>query len=447
MFITAIIAVALVAWLTARALCRAGRATYLQGIVRAVKERLDLRDVLDLIRNPDRARLFAPMLAGGEEVAGQRSTTNVASQILEIDMRDRINELEPDSSPLLILSKKAESSAAINPKFSWLEDKLNARFDKVTEEVNAAATKIKVVAPTLWAADDLAYNTRTGETVRVTSTEAEKIVVVRGIGSTAAVVKVNDELIRVGSAAQEGALDKPARSKNPVEVENFCQIFREPIDATNTQLATRDRTQPRDWDRQMNHAGIEHAKDIEYAAMVGHPSVDLTGTNARRTTGGFKHFASQNVTAMGGEMTETEFWNGLTPAFRFGSRTKLGLAGSNVMSIITTYPRSKVVVTQPDPSLTYGIHVVQMITPHGKILNLVTHWLMEGVELSKELWIVDLDNVGYKYLNGDEGNRDTHIRHNIQAPGQDGRKDEYLTECGFVYGQALTHGRLIEITS
>lgn len=428
-----------------RSLRSSARSRYRRGVLRGLRE--IGAGALPLLWKPKQAQLFAAAFAGGEDVTGQRSTTNITANILEIDMREKILELEPDASPLLILSKKAEATAAINPKFFWMEDKLNARFDKVSTEATKEETKIKVAAPTLWAADDLAYNTRTGETIRVTSTEAEKIVVVRGVGSTAAVIKANDELVRVGSAAQEGALDKPARSKNPVEVENYTQIFREPIDATATQLATRDRTQPRDWDRAMNHAGIEHAKDIEYAAMLGHPSIDLTGTNARRTTGGFKHYASQNITAMGGEMTETEWWNGLTPAFRYGSRTKLGLAGSTVMSIITTYPRSKVVVTQPDPSLTYGIHVVQMITPHGKILNLVTHWLMEGVELSKEMWVVDLANLGYKYLNGDEGNRDTHIKHNIQAPGQDGKKDEYLTECGFVYGQALTHGRLTEITS
>lgn len=439
----------IVAWLLARVRSRAGRVRrYFRGVHRGLRE--FGASGLYLALSPQRARLFSACFAGGETIpatAGQRSSTNIATNTLELDMRQGILELEPDSSPLLILSKKAESQAAINPKFTWWEDQLNARFDKATEEVEAAATKVKVGTSTLWAADDLAYNTRTGETVRVTSVEGEKIVIVRGIGSTAAKIKVEDELIRVGSAAQEGANDKAARSKNPAEVANYTQIFREPVDATATQLATKSRTMPRDWNRQMNHAGIEHAKDIEYHAMLGHPSVDLTSTNARRTTGGFNHFATQNITDVGGEMTESEFWNGLTPAFRYGSRVKLGVCSSTASSIITTYPRSKVIVTQPDPELTYGIHMVQMITPHGKILNIVTHWLMEGVELSKQIWVIDLANTGYRYLNGEEGNRDTHIRHEIQSPGADGKKDEYLTECGFVYGQALTHGKLVNITS
>jgi len=435
-------------YLKAMAQNRASRARrYLRGVARGFRL-LPPADALSLLFNPSHARLFAPIAGGEEVVEGQRGIANTPERGQEFDMRQAILELEPNSSPLLVFSKQAESLAAINPKYSWWEDKLNARFDTCAKEAEKAVTKIKVGNQNLWAADDLIYITRTGETMRVTGKEgSEEVVVVRGVGSTAATIKAEDELMRVGSAAQQGALDKAARSRNPVEIVNYTQIFREPVDATATRLATRDRTQPRDWDRQVNHAGIEHAKDIEYAAMLGHPSIDTTGSQPRTTTGGFAHFATQNITDVGGEMTEVEFWNACTPAFRYGSQKKLGVLSATAASIITGYPRSKVIVTQPDPSLTFGIHITQMITPHGKILNLVTHWLMEGKELSKQIWIVDLSNVGYRYLDGGEGNRDTHIRHNIQANGQDGKKDEYLTECGFVYSQPLTHGKIVNITS
>lgn len=398
--------------------------------------------------NADRARLFGAVLAGGtENVAGQRSTGNIAEGILEIDMRSEIMELEPDSSPLLILSKQANPEAAINPKFQWFEDRLNARFDTITTEVASGATSATATTETMWAADDLAINTRTKEVVRVTARSGATLTLLRGVGSTAAAIKTTDELLRIGSAAEEGALDKPARSRNPSEVSNYTQIFREPIEATGTALATRNRTKPRDWDRASNHAGIETAKDIEYAAMLGRPSLNTSGTNPRRTTGGFDYYATQNITDVGGEMTEIEFWNALTPCFRYGSPKKALICSTSFVSIITGYPRSKVIVSQPDTSLTYGIHIVQMITPLGKVLNIIAHYLMEGTELSKQGWIVDLANVGYKYLNGDEGNRDTHIRPEIQSPGQDGKKDEYLTECGFEYAQALTHGKIVNATS
>lgn len=397
----------------------------------------------------ERMRLFTAVLAGGaENVTGQRSTGNVQEGILEIDMREKILELEPDASPLLILSKQANPEAAINPKFQWFEDRLNARFDTITTEVNASATAMVMTTAALWAADDLVYNIRTTELIRITKMETATATIVRAVGSTGAAIKTTDELLRVGSAAEEGALDKPARSRNPTELSNYTQIFREPIEATGTVLATRNRTKPRDWDRAANHAGIETAKDIEYAAMLGRPSLNTSGTNPRRTTGGFNYFATQNVTDVGGEMTEVEFWNAMTPAFRYGSSKKALICSTSFLSIITGYPRGKTTITtNPDPSMTYGIHITQLITPLGKTLNVIAHYLMEGVELSKQAWIVDLANVGYKYLNGDEGNRDTHIRNEIQAPGQDGKKDEYLTECGFEFSQALTHGKIVNATS
>lgn len=396
----------------------------------------------------ERARLFGAVLAGGvETVNGQRSTGNIAEGILEIDMREEIMELEPESSPLLILSKKASPEQAVNPKFSWFEDRLNARFDTLTAEKASGETVLPVTTESMWAADDLMYNIRTTELVRVVSRAGANVTVVRALGSTAAAIKTTDELLRVGSAAEEGAADKPARSRNPVEISNYTEIFREPIDATATALATKNRTRPRDWDRAMNHAGIEHAKDIEYHALLGRPSLNTSGTNPRRTTGGFNYFATQNITDVGGEMTEVEFWNALTPCFRYGSSRKLLLCSTSFVSIITGYPRSKMITTQPDASMTYGIHIVQLITPLGKTLNVVSHPLFEGVELGKQGWIIDLANVGYKYLNGGEGNRDTHIRPEIQAPGVDGKKDEYLTECGFVFAQALTHGKIVNATS
>lgn len=415
--------------------------------VSRAKTRRYFGDLKLRVLHPDRYALCNATFAGGEEIVGARGNANTPERGQEIDMRERIMELEPDSSPLLILSKKAESEAAINYKYSWWEDKLNVRFDTAKEEVEAAGTKIKVGNTLVWAADDLIYNTRTAETMRVTGLEGEKVVVVRGVGSTAAKVLVEDEFLRVGSAAQQNALDKPARSKNPVEVVNYTQIFRDPIEESATRLATRDRTKPRDWLRQVNKIGIEHAKDIEYASMLGHPSNDLTGSQPRSTTGGFGHYATQNITDVGGEMTEPELWAGLESPFRFGSSTKLGLLSNKVASIISKFPASKSFVTNPDPSKTYGINMVQLITPTGKRLNLVVHYLLEGKELSKQMWIVDLQNVGYRYLNGEDENRDTHIKHNIQANGQDGRKDEYLTECGFVFGQSLTHGKIVNITS
>lgn len=397
--------------------------------------------------------LYVP-IAGADAVEGARGTGNVGANVLEPDFDVNVYELEPDSSPFTLLTSKLDKQKAINPKFTWFEDAPDVRFDRINNGAgyNAAATDLIVDTQSIFHADDIIYVSRTGESLRVTASPggggANHIDVVRAVGSTAAALVDNDELIITGSAAQEGALDKAARSRNPAEVFNYCQIIRTPIEETGTKRSSKDRTQPSDWDRARNHAGIEHAKDWEYAGLLGHPSINTSGAHPRRTTGGIRHYNTQNITDVGGTMTEDEFFAALRNPFRYsamagGRRVKMAFAAAFPVEIVNRYPRSKLIIEQGEE--TYGIRVVQLISPQG-IVNFVTHWLLEGDLLSQQIEIVDLKNVGFRYLHGDDGSRDTHVRTNIQAPGADTHKDEILTEGGFKIAQPLTHGRIINIT-
>jgi len=384
-------------------------------------------------------------VAGAVDVTGQRSTGNIQANVLEPDFANMIAELEPSKDPLTVLTRRLNKDSCINPKFTWFEDKLKTRFDTVSGAWSSTATSINVNAGGLWAPDDLAYVTRTGEVFRVVTVTTNTLSsVVRGVGSTAAALVDTDEIINIGSAAQEGALDKAATTNNPSEVFNYTQIFRRPVDETATARSTANRTSPNDWARQLNHEGIEHYKDIEYAALFGRPSLNTSGTNPVRTTGGFANYATQNSTDVGGQMTEQEFFDGLRPIFRYGSGTKLAMCAAKPVDIINAYPRAKLQIVQGEE--TFGLRIMQIVSPHGN-LNLVTHWLLEGTVFANQIWVADLANVGYRYLHGDNGSRDTKVRQEIQAPGADSRKDEYLTECGFKFAQPLTHGKLINITS
>ena len=395
-------------------------------------------------------RLAASPISGADDVAGALGTGNSPARTLAEDMGEEILELEPDATPLLVLTKNASKDGTESPDYTWWEDGPRTRFDAVNNGAGYAsgATAVVVDNGGIWAADDIGLITRTGEQFRVVSVSTNTLTIVRGVGSTAAAIVDNDEVMNIGSAAQEGALDKAARSSNPTEITNHTQIFRTPVDATGTRRSTSDRTRPHGVARNRKQGGIEHAKDIEQSLMLGRPSKDVTGTHPRRTTGGFDYFATENIVDMGGATTETELHAGLINVFERGtSKSKLAISAPGPLGIIDGFPRSKLQVVNPNANLTYGIRVVQLITTHG-VLNFVTHWLMKGARLSEEIWLVDLKNVGYRYLDGGEdGSRDTTFRPNIHAPGYDGKKDEYLTECGGEFGQPETHGKLINITS
>ena len=65
------------------------------------------------------------------EVLGARLTDNVNQSTRKIDMVPTIKELEPDATPLTVLSTRMPSAPTGNPEFSWVEDDLEPRFDAV----------------------------------------------------------------------------------------------------------------------------------------------------------------------------------------------------------------------------------------------------------------------------------------------------------------------------
>jgi hypothetical protein len=383
----------------------------------------------------------------GTLVTGQRGTANISADQRRIDMASRILLLEPDAAPLTVISKNIGSRPTVNPKFQWQEDEADPRFDAVNNGAGyaAGATSIVVDNAAYFEVQQIVYVPRTNENMRVTAvdTGTNTLTVVRGVGSTAAALVDNDELLIASTAQPEGDASRTARSRNPSTILNYTQIFRTPWDATDTELHSEFEGGD-DWDHQALKHGIEHKKSMELALMTGSPSEDTSSGQARRTTGGFRNYATQNATDAGGALTETEFFTALRPAFRYGSSEKWGLASALAVDVLNTFPRGKLEVRQSER--TFGVRVMQYVSPHGT-LNLVTHDLLEGTTLGGQIWIIDTDVVRWRYLKNKRGSRDTHIRKEIQNNDVDGRKDEYLTEGGLEFGQPARHGRIYGITS
>lgn len=394
------------------------------------------------------------------DVSGVRQTLNVTQAQRKIDMHDEILLLEPDAAPLVVFSKanQMKRKACHNPEYSWVEDALRPRFDRINDATPPVA------ADTTWTVDNGAYFRtgdivlvpRTGEAVQVTAVATNDLTVVRSVGAPAAANLVdNEELLIIGSAQPEADLSKAAMSDNPDQVKNYTQIFREPWHSSETQRHSDQFTRPNDWAHQARKSGIEHAKDIEYAFLFGRKdertaSAGVSVTGPLRTTGGAYEFVTTNITNAGGALTEAELFGALRPAFRYGRREKVGFASQLTVDVLNGFPRGKLELRQSDMDKTYGVRVFEYISPHGT-LNLVTHYLIEGIDstgvFNGDLLVLDFEPIYYRYLANENGSRDTHINTEIQAPDADARKDEYLSECGLQFGEEKKHARLYGITS
>jgi hypothetical protein len=219
-----------------------------------------------------------------------------------------------------------------------------------------------------WEAQGLMYVPRTGELIRIVSNAAGTLTVVRGIGSTAAAINNGEELLAAGNAALEGDTARAGRSRNPVAVNNYTQIFRTPWEETDTALHTEYEADD-DWDRQAADHGIEHAKNLEYAMMLGRPAEDLTDASGkpRRTTGGFNHFVTTNVTDFAGTTTELGFYTALRPIFRYGAKEKIGFASMLAVDILNTYPARQDPDQQPGSEQVRAAgHAVRVAARHAE---------------------------------------------------------------------------------
>src|SRR4051794_29835298 len=117
-------------------------------------------------------------------ITGQRTTTNISSDQLAIDIAQDINLLEPSAQPLAIWSRMIRKRRTVATKFSWLEDAGKARFGSQAGGATSGAGTIAVAAGQgvnyqQW---DQVLNTRTGEQFRVDSVATDTLTVTRGIG-------------------------------------------------------------------------------------------------------------------------------------------------------------------------------------------------------------------------------------------------------------------------
>ena len=161
-------------------------------------------------------------------VSGSRDTNTTLAAKLKIDMSEKIALLQPSATPLITFLKRAKNNTEVanNPKYSWLEDDLGARWDAINNGAGYAASDTKIVVDTgaSFIVGNIIKVPRTGECMYVATMDpdgdnANEMTVVRGYGTTAAAALVdNDPVVIIGNANQEGATTLTVKSTQETEV-------------------------------------------------------------------------------------------------------------------------------------------------------------------------------------------------------------------------------------
>jgi len=362
-----------------------------------------------------------------------------ASKVIQMD--DEIFWLDSEKAPLALLTAKVSKKAVMAPDYHWQEDERIPTLDRINGALSTVThTTITVDNGAYYRIGSVFRIQRTGEVLYVESKDsANQFQCIRSFGGTAAAAILdNDQITILGGAAAEGATSGLSKTTQKVVKTNSTEIIRSPFEFTNTELAT-ELYGPDDLAYQQKKVGVEHAVDIENKLWFGEygSSDTLSGAASPRirTTGGVDEVISTNDADFGGIFNMVTFFGFAEDVFRYGSGKKVMFAAPSVVSNISLEGTKYLELVPTDQSL--GLNVQRLITPHGDLM-VVKHNLFEGDTYGKRAYVVDLENVGYRFLRG----RDTKLFTNIQANDKDARKDEYRTDMGMVRRLEKTHGRI-----
>lgn len=379
-------------------------------------------------------------------IQGMRGTGEFNVDFRPKNYRELYTLLEPNgNAPLNAMLAMGASEETDDPEFKNFRDELPERTLKIN---NAAGYDAAAAALTIDADDDAKFaiagaiviNARTGEVMRVTAdTTGTALAVSRNIGGTAFTILDNDDLFVAGFAAAEGADTPTPITFDAVVASNYTQIFRYAFSVTGTLRSTYLRTGDKE-DEAMTKALKLHMSDIERAMFFGRKAEVNGSTSApTRYTGGLINSLSSVYDAAvdgdaDGGITEEEFDELLIGTiFKFGSKQKIAFVGETVANHIQQFGKSRWQPTQLDS--VYGVNLTQYKTYAGDLMVHLHPQFRQLPHMKTAMVIVDFPYLVYRYLKG----RDTSLLENRQAPGVDGVKHEYLTECGMELLQDKVH--------
>lgn len=380
-----------------------------------------------------------------ENITGVRSTGNILSNKMVIDMSDDIALLQPNETPFMSFLKiaKRNTELANNSKFEWMEDDLGARWDAVNQaNETAAGTSIVVDNGAYFAVGDIIKVPRTDEVILVTAISTNTLTVVRGYGvTTAALLVDNDPLVIIGNVNEEGSGTRTIKTTKETVKFNYSQIWKTPFGVTNTENATK-MYGGSDLSYQQMKKGVEHKIDMARSFMYGEKKLDTSGTNPKRATGGLLSFLTANEYDAGGALTRSEFDNNVSEeVFKYGSKTKLLLCSARMLSVINDWAMGQLQVNQDAKK--YGLNIAEYITPFGTYALMNEQRILEGATYGGYGVVIDPDAVKFRPLKG----RDTRLETNIQNNDEDQRKDQYITEAGLEVRNPEKHFVVTGVTS
>ncbi len=367
--------------------------------------------------------------------SGARGTVGLLTDLIAQNMVKKVVQLNPHAGPLTsvmnILDKMLETETA-EPQHA--EDELLPNRDLVNGTHTAADTTIAVDNPGFYLVNDILHIPRTGENMHVTvASGASPITVVRGVGTAPAALNDDDPIWILGGAQREGDTSRIALNTLEIPKTEFCQIIRNSVHGTETELATRQLGG--DFESQYEKKLIEHKRQCDNFFKWGARASRTMSGQTVRMMEGLNPWIQTNRMAIDGVLGEGEFDAFLEMGGAYGGDRKLFVCSSKIHRAINNFAKNRLVTVPSDE--TYGM-AIQSYISGGLDIWITVDRELKGAQYSGLGFLVDPDYLVIRPLiaHGGSGKYDGTAYckrvENIQANDSATRKDE-------IYSQLCLH--------
>lgn len=380
---------------------------------------------------------------------GQTGVDQFLANDIPIDMGTEVFSYDPPGNPYTrILTKRLKPKNATDRTVRWREDDIIPFWVQSNETVAAGILDmdLQVGQGQYVMVGDLLKVPATGEVIRITGITGDNIQFTRSWGApAAATITANDFLLNLRLANEEGADSPQAKATLKVEKSNFTEIVRTPVHITGTAKAV-SYYHGSEEAYQLKQAGERHARTWEEISLHG-VKEDAAGTTHHiRSAGGIDEHITTNVldVSVTGVLSESVFRAWLAEVFRFrvnGGRggSKILLASAAIKNTIDSWGLLKLQMNEK-ASATYGMDIMTYIGSTGRLEVIYDPLLEFGYNGFG--YVIDPDGTRWRPLQS----RGTRLHRNIENPGEDGAKHEFLTEATFQFALEKAFGRIEGVT-
>lgn len=388
------------------------------------------------------------------------ATDDVLPQnIIKRDVWPQLMKLRPNVTPLLTLinalattkQKQLKIRSVKNRKFEWMEQADYTYYTMANGTHSASGTTINVDDGSIFTKYDLMRNIRTSEVMRVNATPAANAVqVVRGYptGTTGTAAGVADDvMLRIGALFAEGDASRASRDLVRADKFNYTDITRTFYDYTRNTEGIDTYTGGNFSNDLKANAAIEHKLEIErkliFSKLNKSKTIVVAGVAANKyvysMSGILETIVTNITTDASGTLTKQEFNAFGKKAFRYGSKTKLLLAGPKIIEAFNFWADNKLVIN--DDTKKYGLNLLEWITPYGKfLLSLDAEVMNIDPSLQGTAICLDVPNIKLVRWMSD------YMVHKPVLVDMDGKKFEYLSEVSMQMMNEQTHSLLCGVT-